>query len=120
MTMLAAALPSSEILTAAYAFRETMALVKDGVARYHEYQNFRAKLENQRLLVESYFDHRFTERRHTLDGYFHNLEIAVTSQDHQSVSSLVNGIIALVEDNPLYDFEHFKTALADPNTVIEL
>lgn len=84
------------------------------------YQEFQAALQQKREVVESYFDHAFGERRYALDSLFFRLDQAITKQDYKALEHLVLGIIAVLQQNPLHDFETFNAALQDPNHIIEL
>lgn len=84
------------------------------------YRAFLAALQEHHEMVESYFDHVFGERRYALDNLFSRLDRAIGNRDYATLAHLVPGIIAVLEQNPLHDFEKFKAALQDPNFVIEL
>lgn len=84
------------------------------------YRTFLAALQERHELVESYFDHVFGEHRYALDNLFNRLDRAIGNHDYATLAHLVPGIIAVLEQNPLHDFEKFKAALQDPNFVIEL
>ena len=84
------------------------------------YQKFLAALEEHSTLIQEFMDYRFGERRYALDNFFIQLDKAVTNRDHKTVSALAADIIALLEQNPLHDFDNFQKALQDPNFVIEL
>lgn len=99
--------------TAIQTYRETKELEV-------RYQDFRDALQNHRALVESYLDHTFKERSFTLESFFKELHLAVENQDYQALGVLVGGILAVLQQNPLHDFEQFKAALADPETTFEL
>lgn len=99
--------------TAIQTYRETKELEV-------RYQAFRDALQYHRDLVESYLDDIFEERRFTLESFFKELHLAVENQDYQALTILVGGILAVLEQNPLHDFEKFKAALKDPEFIIEL
>lgn len=84
------------------------------------YQAFRDALNAHRETAEHYLDQVFAERRFTLESFFDKLDTAVEQQDYQAMTLLIGGILAVLEKNPLHDFEKFKAALADPDTVLEL
>lgn len=84
------------------------------------YQEFLAALQAHHELVASYFDYAFGERRYTLDNLFRRLDQAIAVKDYATLAHLVPGIVAVLEQNPLHDFEKFKAALQDPNYIIEL
>ena len=93
---------------------------KESQALMQNYQQFRAELQARKELIQEYFDHRFGERNHALDGLFARLDAAIAARDYQTLEHMALSIIALLEHNPLHDFDNFKKALQDPNFVIEL
>lgn len=99
--------------TAIQTYRETKELEV-------RYQEFRDALQYHRDMVESYLDHIFEERHFTLESFFKELHLAVENQDYQALTVLVGGILAVLQQNPLHDFEQFKAALADPDITFEL
>ena len=114
LTLVALGKPLLEITnTAIKTYRE----VKEMEVRYRA---FRDALENHQNLVETYLDKVFKERRLTLESYFEKIDAAVQNQDYQALTVLVGGILAVLQQNPLHDFENFKAALADPNITLEL
>lgn len=84
------------------------------------HQAFLEALQQLWELVESYLDKTFTECRFTLESLFQELNQSVASRDYDALSTLVAGIIAVMEQNPLHNFENFKVALQDPKFIIEL
>ena len=85
-----------------------------------DYQQFQVKLHEHRELVTAAFDHVFGERRYALDSLFSRLDQTIAHQDYQALERLVLGIIAVLEQNSLHDFNNFQKALQSPEFVIEL
>ena len=42
-----------------------------------------------------------------------------TNNDHQLDNAII-GILGIIQDNPLFEFEEFQKALTDPDTVLEI
>ncbi len=77
-------------------------------------------LESERQVMLAYFEQRFAERRQALDRFFHLLDYGVTHHDTASIDAALTGILGIIQDNPLRDFETFKKCMARPDFVIEL
>ena len=84
------------------------------------YQEFHEKLQQEKNLVAAALEKTFGERRYTLDGMFARLDTAIAARDYRTLEQITLGIIAVLEQNPLHDFENFKKALQDPEFIIEL
>lgn len=84
------------------------------------HQAFLAALyaEQEALLV--YFEHRFAERREALGEFYQVLHKAVETGDDHQLDVAIFGILGIVKDNPLNDFEKFRQTYNDPNSIIEL
>ena len=85
-----------------------------------DYKKFLAALQDRRELIQDYWESRFEERRYTLDGMFARLDTAIAARDYRTLEQMTLGIIAVLEQNPLHDFDNFKKALQDPEFVLEL
>lgn len=72
-------------------------------------------LDIQRELIKEYFDRRFEERKSALDRFFALLDDAVKNNNDKHLDVALDGIVTLIKDNPLKDFEAFKTQLLDPS-----
>ena len=79
-----------------------------------------ARLTAEKETILAYFSHRFAERRAALDEFFELLRHAVDSNDNQQLNAALAGILGIIQDNPLDDFETFKMQFEDPNHVFEI
>ena len=70
--------------------------------------------------ILAYFDLRFAERRAALDEFFELLSHAMKSGDNQQLSAALTGILGVIQDNPLDDFETFRRQFDNPDHVIEI
>jgi hypothetical protein len=69
-------------------------------------------IEAERDVLLEYFRLRFSERKHTLDGMFRVLHTAVEDKNDSAMDAALNGILEVVKDNPLKDFETFRASRA--------
>ena len=79
-----------------------------------------ARLTAEKETILAYFSHRFAERRAALDEFFELLRHAVDSGDNHQLNVALAGILGVIQDNPLDDFETFKHQFQDPDCVIEI
>lgn len=76
-------------------------------------------IESEREIILKYFQQRFAERKTALDGFFDILHTAVQQKDEHAMDTALSGILGVVKDSPLKDFDTFRKARAD-NRVIEI
>ena len=76
-------------------------------------------IEAEREMILEYFAQRFTERKAALNGFFDVLHVAVQEKNDHAMDTALSGILGIVKDSPLKDFEAFRQARAD-NRVIEI
>lgn len=69
-------------------------------------------IEAERDVLLEYFQLRFSERKHALDGMFKVLNKAVEDKNDTAMDAALNGILEVVKDNPLKDFETFRVSRA--------
>jgi hypothetical protein len=79
-----------------------------------------ARLTAEKETILAYFSHRFAERRAALDEFFELLHHALDSGDNHHLNIALAGILGIIQDNPLGDFETFKQQFQDPDYVIEI
>ena len=84
------------------------------------YQAFLAALQSEQEDLLTYFEYRFAERREALHEFYHVLHTAVETGDDHQLDIAICGILGIIKDNPLNDYEKFKMAYNDPDTIIEL
>ena len=77
-------------------------------------------LEYEKDVLLAYFDRRFDEREASLDRLFNVLDRAVDEGDHKVLDKAVDGIIGVLNENPLKDLKTFKDNMSDPNFQLEL
>ena len=76
-------------------------------------------IESEREIILEYFAQRFAERKAALNGFFDVLHTAVQEKNEHAMDTALSGILGIVKDSPLKDFETFRQARAD-NRVIEI
>ena len=76
-------------------------------------------IESEREIILKYFAQRFAERKDALNGFFDVLHTAVQEKNEHAMDTALSGILGIVKDSPLKDFETFRQARAD-NRVIEI
>ena len=79
-----------------------------------------ARITAEKETILAYFDHRFAERRAALDEFFELLRHAAADGDHHQRNAALAGILGIIQDNVLDDFETFKQKFQDPDYVIEI
>ena len=78
------------------------------------------ELNNRKEIVLAYFEHRFAERKSTLEQFYHLLHRAVDTGDDKQLQTALTGILGIIQENPLKDFAEFAKNWEDPNFMIEL
>lgn len=79
-----------------------------------------ARITAEKDAILAYFDLRFAERRAALDEFFELLSHAMKSGDNQQLTAALAGILGVIQDNPLDDFETFRRQFDNPDHVIEI
>ena len=79
-----------------------------------------ARITAERDAILAFFDHRFAERRAALDEFFELLRHAVDSRDNHQLNVALAGILGIIQDNPLDDFETFKMQFQNQDHVFEI
>ena len=77
-------------------------------------------IRSQRDLILKYFELRFAERRQALAKFFEQLGRGARTQDDVILDVALKGIVTIVKDNPLNDFDAFRQSMADPDQLLEL
>ena len=67
-----------------------------------------AAIEADRELLLTYFSRRFEERRATLEEFFALLREGASSRNELKVDRALEGILDVVRNSPLKDFEEFR------------
>ena len=79
-----------------------------------------SRINAERDVILAYFGERFAERRVALDELFGTLRHATANGDNEQLVAALGGILAIIQQNPLDDFETFKKKLKEPDYVIEI
>lgn len=79
-----------------------------------------ARITAEKEAILSYFSERFAERRAALDEFFELLRHAVDSGNNNQLNAALTGILGIIQDNPLDDFETFKQQFQNPDHIIEI
>lgn len=77
-------------------------------------------IEAQKEILLDYFNKRFSERKDSLDKFFDVLANAIKEKDDKQLDVALAGILGILKDNPLGDFQTFKENMLMPNYNIEL
>lgn len=77
-------------------------------------------LNNEKEVILAYFEHRFKERKATLEQFYDVLHRATRSGDSGQLQIALDGILGIVKENPLKDFAEFRKNMSNPDFVIEL
>lgn len=78
------------------------------------------ELNNEKEVVLSYFEHRFVERKGALEQFYSLLHRAVDTGNDQQLQTALNGILGIIQENPLKDFAEFRKNMSDPDFVLEV
>ena len=78
------------------------------------------RINAERDAILAYFGHRFAERRAALDELFVALRQATVNGDNEQLVAVLGGILSIIQQNPLDDFETFKRKPQNPDYVIEI
>ena len=79
-----------------------------------------ARINAERDAILAYFSHRFAERRTALDEFFLALRHATDNGDNEQLVTVLSGILGIIQQTPLDDFETFKQKFQEPGYVIEI
>ena len=78
------------------------------------------ELNNEKEFVLSYFEHRFAERKGALEQFYSLLHRAVDTGSDEQLETALNGILGIIQENPLKDFAEFRKNMANPDFVLEV
>ena len=78
------------------------------------------ELNNEKEVVLSYFEHRFAERKGALEQFYSLLHRAVDTGNDQHLETALNGILGIIQENPLKDFAEFRKNMAKDDFVLEV
>lgn len=69
-------------------------------------------IEAERDTILEYFKLRFAERGEALSGFFDALHRAVEAKSDKAMDIALAGILGIIKDSPLKDFEAFRNSRA--------
>ena len=72
------------------------------------------ELDNEKEVLLSYFEHRFAERKGALDQFFNLLHRAVDTGNDQQLQTALNGILGIIQENPLKISPNLKNTWRTP------
>jgi capsid protein len=74
-------------------------------------------LEAEKEVILDYFERRFKERKDVLSGLFDILHQGIVNKNDNVIDKALEGIVGIVKDNPLKDFETFRQARISGKTI---
>ena len=74
-------------------------------------------IEAERAMILEYFQQRFAERRDALNSFFAVLHAAVQEKNEHAMDTALSGVLGIIKDSPLKDFEAFRQARADKRVI---
>lgn len=77
-------------------------------------------LNQERDVILAYFNHTFAERRLVLEQCFDLMDKSIETNDHASLNLALSSILSVIHENPLKDFETFKSRMSEPGFQIVL
>ena len=109
-----------EVVREYVSYRKTVSEQQTERARIAAKRDVAVRLiESEREIILEYFAQRFAERKAALNGFFDVLHTAVQEKNEHAMDTALSGILGIVKDSPLKDFDAFRQARAD-NRVIEI
>ena len=77
-------------------------------------------LNSEKELLLTYFEHRFAERKASLEQFYKLLHKSVESGNEIQLQTALTGIVGIIQENPLSDFAEFRKNRANPGFKFEL
>lgn len=74
-------------------------------------------IEAEKEVIMAYFNMRFKERKETIDRLFGTLDKGIKSKNNEIIDKALGGIVVVIKDNPLKDFEHFRKQFKSGDTI---
>lgn len=65
-------------------------------------------IESEKEVILTYLNMIFKERKDTIDRLFKTLDKGIKSKNNNIIDQSLGGIVVIIKDNPLKDFEHFR------------
>lgn len=79
-----------------------------------------AAINAQRDVILKYFELRFKEREGALSKFFVQLDEGLRTKDDRLLDGALHGIVGIIRENPLADFDAFREQMAKPGFQLEL
>jgi hypothetical protein len=79
-----------------------------------------AAINSHKEIVLKYFELRFKEREAALSKFFVQLDEGVKTGNNKILDIALHGIVEIIKDNPLSDFESFQKNMAKQGFMLEL
>ena len=76
------------------------------------------RIRSQRAIVEQYLGGVFSERKHSIDKMFEELDKGIEKNDDRIMSLAMSGIISTLQTSPLAGLKELSDQLKDPNVDI--
>jgi|GEM_PF-1662475 len=119
--------PARVALPLADAIRACIEYAKIAQAEKTERARIRAKrdvavaaINAHRDVILRYFELRFKERETALSRFFVQLDEGIRTRNDKLLDVALHGIVSIVKDNPLADFEAFRQQMAKPEFLLDL
>ena len=77
-------------------------------------------LNNEKDVILTYFEHRFEERKSSLEQFYNLLHKSVGSDNEIELQTALAGILGIIKENPLSDFAEFRKNMSNPDFKSEL
>lgn len=96
-----------------FAFRKVVEEQKTERERIIAHRDIAVRtIEAERDTILEYFKLRFAERTEALGGFFQVLHRAVEEKNDRAMDIALAGILGIIKDSPLKDFEAFRSSRA--------
>ena len=76
-----------------------------------------AAINGQKEIILKYFELRFSERRDALGKFFDVLDDAISTKNDKELDIALTGIVGILKDNPLKDFDSFRKAMNEKQQI---
>jgi hypothetical protein len=74
-------------------------------------------IETEKDIILKYFEYRFSERADALNSFFKVLHKSFEEKNDIAMDKALEGILGIIKDNPLKDFESFRKARLENKTI---
>lgn len=77
-------------------------------------------LNQERDIILAYFNHTFAERQLVLEQCFDLMDKSIETNDHASLNLALSSILGVIHENPLKDYDTFRSRMSEPGFQIVL